>query len=484
MWISTVIIISVFLAIVVLLMLDKVSRTLLALCGAVICFFTLTFLEDQKYFLFVSFIFGTEQDGFANAHSLILIFSMSLIVQVCHKAGLFQFISLRLIVGTANRPNMLLFVLCTITVIISSLINNILTIMVIIPLTITVSGIINIDPEPLIITQAILVNMGGTFFTISSIPNILIVGASGITFIEFFLNVGVISIILYLFTVGLFYLKYQHTLQIPKDNIAILKELSPTIMISNKSLLVKSSSILGLVLILFFIIPSSILPLDIIALSGALILLIISWEDMDRIISEIDISLLIYLMGIFIMVGSLEYTNILEIIGGLIVRISGGNILASILLILWISGLLSANIDSIPITKVLIPTISTITNGYTEDYRKLANYALVMGANWGDNFTPMGDNMLVMNIAKKYKHPVRFKEFFKIGPIAVLFQLCIVTIIYGFLLEWIFGLIALIVFLLGLSVFLILRLNPRILQKYKIRLDIRRKTKHGNENSE
>lgn len=356
--------------------------------------------------------------------------------------------------------------------------------MVIIPLTITVSGIINIDPEPLIITQAILVNMGGTFFTISSIPNILIVGASGITFIEFFLNVGVISIILYLFTVGLFYLKYQHTLQIPKDNIAILKELSPTIMISNKSLLVKSSSILGLVLILFFIIPSSILPLDIIALSGALILLIISWEDMDRIISEIDISLLIYLMGIFIMVGSLEYTNILEIIGGLIVRISGGNILASILLILWISGLLSANIDSIPITKVLIPTISTITNGYTEDYRKLANYALVMGANWGDNFTPMGDNMLVMNIAKKYKHPVRFKEFFKIGPIAVLFQLCIVTIIYGFLLEWIFGLIALIVFLLGLSVFLILRLNPRILQKYKIRLDIRRKTKHGNENSE
>ena len=188
MWISTVIIVAVFIVIVVLLMLEKVNRILLALSGAVICFFVLTFIEHQPYSLFVSFIFGTSEDGFVNTHSLFLIFGISIIVQICHASGLFTYVSLKLILRTANRPNLLLLILCTVTVLTSAIINNILTVMIIIPLTITVTRILNIDPEPFIITQAVLVNVGGTMFSISSVPNIMITQTAGIGFNEFFLN--------------------------------------------------------------------------------------------------------------------------------------------------------------------------------------------------------------------------------------------------------------------------------------------------------
>ncbi|TFG22933.1 MAG: hypothetical protein EU533_03700 [Promethearchaeota archaeon] len=482
MWISTVIILLVFVTIIVLLMLEKVNRIVLVLCGAIICFFTLTFIEGKDYSIFIGFIFGTPSDNFVNSHSLFLIFGISIIIQICHISGLFSFLSLKLILATANRPKLLLFILCTVTVIISAIINNILTVMIIIPLTITVSRILNIDPEPFIITQAVLVNIGGTFFSLSSIPNILITGSSGIGFNDFFLNVGILSIVVFLLTVGLFYLIYGKSIQIPRENIGILKELSPSSMIPNKSLLIKSSIVLVTVFVLFIIIPPIIVPPDIIAIGGAMVLVLISSQDMEKIINEIDTGLLFYLMGIFVIAGSLEDTGLLQQLGEFIARLSGDNILVAILSILWISGLLSATIDNIPITKVLIPAVSSITVGYTEMNRKLAFYSLAIGANWGDNFTPMGDNILVMNIASKNKRPIRMREFWRIGFIATFFQLCIVTIFYGFLLNWVFGIFALLGFMLIFGLYYVLKLNTQTILKFKnYREKKRSKRKNGNE---
>jgi Na+/H+ antiporter NhaD/arsenite permease-like protein len=357
--------------------------------------------------------------------------------------------------------------------------------MIIIPLTITVTRILNIDPEPFIITQAVLVNIGGSFFSISSIPNIMIAGSGDIGFNEFFVNVGLISIGCFILTVGLFYLIYRKNINIPPENIRVLKELSPSSMIPNKSLVIKSTVILGTVFLLFIFIPSSIVSPDAIAISGAVILVIISKQEMDQILNEIDIGLLLYLMGIFVIAGSIEFTNILQSLGVLIGNISGDNILLGILSIMWISGLLSATIDNIPITKVLIPAVTSITIGYPTNYQKLALYSLAFGANWGDNFTPMGDNILVMNIAKKNKRPIRIKEFWKIGFISTFYQLSLVTIFYGFLLNWIFGLFALVGFIFIFGMYALMKLQPQILKKNKMKIkNWRLKRKNGYKNSQ
>ena len=277
---------------------------------------------------------------------------------------------------------------------------------------------------------------------------------------------------------------YRKSIQIPRENITVLKELSPSSMIQSKSLLIKSSIVLVTVFVLFIAIPSHIIPSDIIAIGGAMVLILISSQDMEKIINEIDTGLLFYLMGIFVIAGSLEYTGLLQQLGNLFARLSGDNILAAILSILWISGLLSATIDNIPITKVLIPAVSSIAVGYSDMNRKLAFYSLAIGANWGDNFTPMGDNILVMNIASKNKRPIRMREFWKIGFTATFFQLCIVTIFYGFLLNWVFGIFALLGFILIFGVYYILKLNPNVMQKYKNYREKKRLTKkNGNKNS-
>ncbi len=441
MWLSTLIIVFVFISIVLLLMIEKGNRVLLAISGALVCYLTLVFIENEQSFsLFTEFLIGTEDDGYVNLHSLFLIFGMSFIIQIANEAGVFKFLAFKLILWIARKPELLLLIMCIITYILSALLNNILTVMIIIPLTITISRILNIDPEPYIITQAILVNIGGTLFSISSIPNILIAANAGITFNQFFLNVGLISIIIFLMTVGFFYIIYGKKLDIPAENIKILKEFNPENLIADRGLLIKSTITLLTVIICFMIVPPSILTPDIIALIGAMILAFISKLNQEKLLRNLDMDIILYLLGIFVIAGCLEYTGILEVLGHFIGNLGGGNINITILLILWSSAILSSTIDNIPITKILIPSIGVIGANQTLAIQHKMYYSLAIGANWGDNLTPMGDNILVMNIAQKNKRPLKMKEFWKIGFITTLFQLFIITIFYSFLISTILAL--------------------------------------------
>ncbi|MBD3198300.1 MAG: hypothetical protein GF317_24840 [Candidatus Lokiarchaeota archaeon] len=209
MLISTVLIIIIFISVILLIVTDKINRAVASLAGAVICFFILIFLEEYNFTKIVELLIGNSRDGFVNLHSISLILAMMFIVQIAHESGLFQFIALSLIKMSKAKPIRLMSFFCAITLILSAILNNILTVIVLIPLTITVSRILNINPSPYILTQAILVNIGGTFFSISSIPNILITNYAEISFIQFFLNVGTLSIIVFIFTLFFFIILFE-----------------------------------------------------------------------------------------------------------------------------------------------------------------------------------------------------------------------------------------------------------------------------------
>ncbi|WP_371804890.1 SLC13 family permease [Candidatus Lokiarchaeum ossiferum] len=469
MWLSTLIISLCFLAVIVLLVLEKGNRVILAISGALICYLSLVFIEKETDFtLFVGFLFGSKEDGFVNIHSLLLIFGMSFIIQIVNKAGVFKFLAFKLVLLVADKPKYLLFIMCSITMILSAILNNILTVMIIIPLTITISRILNIDPEPFIISQAILVNIGGTLFSISSIPNILIATTAGISFNEFFLNVGIISIAVFFFIVGLFYLIYEKKIIIPAENIKILKEFNPWNFVADKKLLFKSSIVLIIVIISFMAIPSTVLAPDIISLIGAMVLAVISKLDQEKLLQSIDIEIIMYLLGVFVIAGSLEYTGILNYVGTFIGAIGQGNSFFTIILILWTSAILSSTIDNIPITKVLIPVVGQIGAQNSLIIQNKMYYALSFGANWGDNLTPMGDNILVMNLAAKNKRPLRMKEFWKIGFITTIFQLYLLTSYYVlfmniFISILMFILLTVFIFLAYLRVY-----NPKLFLKINI----------------
>jgi len=430
MWLSVLIILSCFIGVIFFIITEKMNRAIVSLLGAVITYFVLIFLEGLDFSVIVDLLFSSKEDGFVNLHSLILIIGMMMIVQISHEVGTFQFISGKLIKLSKGKPIRLMIIFCCVTVLISAILNNILTVIIIIPLTITVSRILNINPKPYILTQAILVNIGGTVFSISSIPNILITTYAEIEFLEFFINVGLISFIVFIFTLLFFILIYKKELVIPEEGKKALKEFDIWNVVQNKRLLYQSLFSLIVLLILFTIIPSSLLSPDIIALTIALILIIITRLEPREIISKIDFELIFYLLGIFIIVGGLEITGVTKVLGDFILNIGGTNLFFQLLLILWFSAYLSSCIDNIPITKVLIPVAGTLTETASLINRKKIFYSLAFGANWGDNLTPLGDNILVFNIAEQNKRPITFKSFFKLGFITTNYQLIIISIYY------------------------------------------------------
>ena len=201
---SAIIIIACFIVVILLIVSEKLNRAIAALAGAIITYFVLIYLEGLEFSIIVDLLFGSQQDEYVNLHSLMLIIAMMIIVLISNEAGLFQFIAIKLIIYSQGKPVRLMIMFCLITVLLSAVLNNILTVIILIPLTITVSRILNIDPTPYILTQAVLVNIGGTIFSISSIPNILITTYANISFVEFFLNVGLISLVVFGFTLVFF----------------------------------------------------------------------------------------------------------------------------------------------------------------------------------------------------------------------------------------------------------------------------------------
>ncbi|NHJ25945.1 MAG: hypothetical protein EAX89_15315 [Candidatus Lokiarchaeota archaeon] len=462
MILSIIIALGCFIGVIMFIITGKLNRAIASLSGAVIVYFVLIYLEGKDFKVIIDLLFGSESEGFVNLHSLILILGMMFIVEISKEAGLFQFIALNLIKLSKGKPVYLMSIFCLITILISAILNNILTVIILIPLTITVSRILNVNPSPYILTQAILVNIGGTFFTISSIPNILISTYAEISFIDFFLNVGTVSLIIFVFTLIFFIFIFKKSLQVPQEGISILMEFNVWNFVPDKKLLFKSMLTLVTLFILFIIIPTSLVSTDIIALLMAIILIIISRLDPKQIISKIDFELIFYLLGIFVIAGALEVLGVVQLLGESMANISGGNVFFQLLIILWFSSFLSSAIDNIPITKVLIPVIGTIAGNFSADIKNQFYYSLAIGANWGDNLTPLGDNVLVVQLADANKRPISFKLFFKIGFVTTLYQIVLVSIYYTLIFNTTMGiLIVLIIFFSLLTIYLLNKLGPK-----------------------
>lgn len=441
MFISAIIIIVSFITVIILIITERLNRAIASLAAAIITYFVLVFIEGFDFSIVVDLMFSSKDEDFVNLHSLILIIGMMMIVNVSHEAGAFQLIAGKLIKLSRGKPILLMVIFCCVTVFISAILNNILTVIIIIPLTITVSRILNINPSPYILTQAILVNIGGTVFSISSIPNILITTFAGIEFLEFFINVGLVSLVIFILTILFFILIYKNELKIPEEGIKVLREFNVWNVVQNKRLLVQSLTALIILLALLAIIPSSLVSSDIIAITIAIILIIITKIDPKEIIYKIDFELLFYLLGIFIIVGGLEITGVTGAIGEVLLNLGGNNLFLQLLLILWFSAYLSSCIDNIPITKILIPVADKMTESALLKDRNQVFYSMAFGANWGDNLTPLGDNILVMNIAAQNKRPISIKSFFKLGFVTTNYQLMILSIYYTLIFNFQIGII-------------------------------------------
>jgi Na+/H+ antiporter NhaD/arsenite permease-like protein len=408
----------VLLSVYVLLSFEIVHRTTVAMVGA--AFVILMGIISGLFDASVSFDFAISAIDF---NTIGLLLGMMLIVAILGQTGIFEYLGIRL--SKASKGNMwkLLVMFCLFTAIISMFIDNVTTVLLIVPITISVFRTLRISPVPFIIAQVLASNVGGTATLIGDPPNILIGSAANIDFSSFIINMGpTIGVSL---LVSLFILKFMFRKELSQKphNFEELLSQDEKVLIKDRSVLKKSLVVLTAVIVLFVIHGNLKIEPSIIALSGAGILMVLAKSRPEQILKSVDWSTLIFFAGLFIIISGAEKAGVIDLMSSTVLHISGGNPWILFFMIIWLSAIASAFIDNIPFAATMIPLIFTIYNNESVaavfvnmDISPLW-WALSLGVGLGGNGTMIGSSagIVATGLAEINGHKITFNQFLKVG---------------------------------------------------------------------
>ncbi len=334
---------------------------------------------------------------------LVIIVGNLIVVDVGLKSGLFHFISIKILKLTHGDPKRLLLYMGLLSVALSVVVNNISAILISASLTILACERLDYDPHPYIISQMVLVNVGGLYTLVSSVPNIIIGTELGISYFEF-LQVGVV-IASYLVIISLvaflILLKLPKPTLSPEDREKIVKEFDEWAAVTNRRFFNATALILTVMVILFLFSSWIGLSIMTISLAGAVAMLIVSGVDFDEALKALDWPLLAFFTGLFVVIAALDLVGVITTLATGIKFLMGDNIFVAALVILILSSILSGIVDNIVIAAALAPIVSEVST--SPDQAFILGWALVIGANLGGGFTPIGapSNVIGIGILSK-----------------------------------------------------------------------------------
>jgi Na+/H+ antiporter NhaD/arsenite permease-like protein len=417
------------LAVYVLLSFEIVHRTAVAMVGA--AFVILIGITTGLFSASSSFTFAMESIDF---NTIGLLLGMMIIVTILGETGVFQYLGIRMSKKSKGNMWKLMVILCVFTATVSMFIDNVTTVLFMVPITISIFKTLKISPIPFIIAQVLASNVGGTATLIGDPPNILIGSAANIDFNSFIIHMGP-TIAISLFA-SLFILKFQFRKDLAQKptNLEDLLSQDENILIKNRSLLKKSLAVLTGVIILFVLHGSINIEPSIIALSGAGILMIVARSRPENILSQVDWSTLIFFAGLFIIIGGAEKAGVIDLLSNTALQVSGGNPWILFFMIIWLSAIASAFIDNIPFAATMIPLIFAIYNNesITAVFGNLPIsplwWALSLGVGFGGNGTLIGSSagIVATGLAEINGYKITFNQFLRVG-----FPFMIVTVAVG-----------------------------------------------------
>jgi Na+/H+ antiporter NhaD/arsenite permease-like protein len=415
---------SIFIVAYILIIWDKFDRTIIALSGAVLMIL-MKIMTQHKAFEEIDF------------NTIGLLFSMMMIVMITKRSGIFEYLAVKTAkIGKAD-PYKIIILLSLITGLLSALLDNVTTILLILPVTLSITKDLNINPIPFIISEVFASNVGGTATLIGDPPNIMIGSSVGLNFMDFIKNDAVIAIPLLFITTLIFAWIYRKQLiASPEDKMKVMA-MEEAKFIKDKTLLIKSLTVLCFTIIGFVLHGLLHYESATIAIAGAIILLAISGIKMEKIMHEIEWKTIFFFIGLFIMVGGIKETGIINILAKSVLELTKGDLVLTTLAILWLSAIASAFIDNIPFVATMIPMI--------QDMGVMSGlnlgpvwWALSLGACLGGNGTIIGAsaNVIATGMAEEHGHSISYGRYFKVA-----FPVMLLTIIICSLYLYIFYLI-------------------------------------------
>lgn len=387
---------------------ERIHRTVVALFGA------LTMLLAGMY---LDFYHPENLLHVVDFNTLGLLFGMMLLVGMLEHTGAFQYAGIWTAKKTKGNPWLLMVALSGITAVLSMILDNVTTIILIVPITIIIADMIKINPIPILMAEALLSNIGGAATLVGDPPNIMIGSAAGFSFNDFLVHSLPVVLVTWLITLIFFRFLFRKDLKAEPQNIDQLMAMNEKEAITDPKTLKKLLIVFGLVVALFFLHSALHMEPAMVALIGASLALI--WiaplHDPQKTIEKCELSVLLFFGSLFVIVGGLEFSGVLERAAGFITSGADSNILMTALIILWTSAILSAIVDNIPLTVAMIPIITFLgTQGIPVE---ILWWALAFGVGFGGNGSPIGSTAGVIVVAKseKTENPISFIDWMKQG---------------------------------------------------------------------
>lgn len=413
--IQQIIAVVIFALTMLAVMTEKIHRALAAVTGASL--------------LLIFHILNVDSlASYIDYNTVGLLVGMMIFVSVVKASGIFEYIAIKAAKLSKGRPWIIMLMFFIITAVLSAFLDNVTTVLLVGPMTIAVTDILEIDPVPFLITQILGSNIGGTATLVGDPPNIMIGSAAGLSFNDFLVNTGFSAVLIGAVTLVMFYFIYGRKLDVTQEKMDIIKMLDETKSIKSKHLM-RLSIIIMLFVVAAFVLHSSLgIESSTVALAAAALILLLSGEDTDEVIASVEWSTIVFFIGLFGVVGGLQQTGVIDMMANSLLDITNGHETLMILLVLWVSALLSSFLDNIPFVATLIPLIITMGEGGA-DTRPLW-WALSLGACLGGNGTLVGAsaNVVLSSIGKRNGHEITFGHYFKIGFPMMLMSIAISTV--------------------------------------------------------
>jgi Na+/H+ antiporter NhaD/arsenite permease-like protein len=358
-----------------------------------------------------------------------LLTGMMILVGLTERTGVFTYLALRTAQLSKGQPLRLVFLLAGVTGVTSAFLDNLTSILLIVPITLLLADVLRISPIPLVLVEVIASNIGGTATLIGDPPNIMIgTAVPELTFNDFIVNLAPVAIVTLLLVSGLLYLVFRRQLVVAPERLAELERLDPAADVRESRYVKRSLAVLVGTIVAFFLHAPLHLEPAVVALGGATILLLVAADNVEEALERVEWSTIFFFLGLFVMVGALEEQGVIEAVADRLAEATGSDV-GQGMTILWGSAAGSALVDNIPFTAAMIPVVEQLQAG-NEEFEDGIWWALALGACFGGNATLIAAaaNVAAAGVVERSGQRISFGRFLAVGLPITLISLAVATV--------------------------------------------------------
>jgi len=412
---SQIIALAIFVAVIGVIVSEKLHRAACALIGAMLL-------------ILIGILEPKEALGFIDFNTIGVLIGMMMFVAVVKNSGIFEYLAVKAARIAKGNPWRIMVYFMIITAVLSAFLDNVTTVLLIGPMTFSICKTLELNPIPFLMTQIISSNVGGTATLIGDPPNIMLGSAADITFLQFILYDGPIVAIVMIATILGFRLLYHKGLTVTPEKMELIMQMDEKKEIRDQVLFYKSIVMICLVALAFILHDNLGLKTSVIALSCAALMIMIGGQDVEETVHDVEWPTIVFFAFLFIVVGGLEKVGIIHMMAEGMINATGSHYVILMIVILWVSALCSAVLDNIPFVATLIPLIQTMASEGIDVWPLW--WAVSIGACFGGNGTIIGAsaNVVLTGIAGRRGYPITFIDFLKIGGPMMIMSIILATI--------------------------------------------------------